>query len=308
MKNTIKYFYNIETENICQSHNRYIFNAKNNIYSFENCSDYFSSIDEIYRLNQYMIYNNIPVYSIILNKFNDVITYINDVPYLLLLIDDKYDKIITISDILLYQYSANSDFKTNLKANNWKKMWSNKIDYIEYQVNQFGLNYPLIRESMGYFVGISENAICMLNEIKEENNNLFFQHRRIRYNSLRYDFLSPLNIIFDTRVRDLTEFYKSKFIENEQNDIDIIDCIRKLNVNDVELLLFYIRMFFPTFYFDRYETIILNRENEQKIKKIINKIDEYELLLNELSSIVSQYIYIPNIEWIIKKRKTNLRL
>lgn len=298
MKNTIKYFYNMEIETIRQNQNRYIFNDARNIYSLENCAEYIKTIDDIYNLNKIMIYNNLMVYPIIMNKLNEIVTYINNIPYLLLKIDKFYLDKVGISDLLLTQYKVDETIVRGLKANNWKAMWSNKVDYFEYQVNQFGLNYPMIRESMGYFVGLAENAICMLNELKTQENDLYIQHRRIKCNSIKYDLMNPLNIIIDTRVRDLSEYYKSSFIDGKLELNSIYTHISNYHYNTIELSLLYIRMYFPTIYFDKYETIFLKQENEGEIQDVVVKIDEYEQFLRDLSHYIGQYIYIPNVEWI----------
>ena len=298
MKNTIKYFYNIEIEDIRQIGNKYIFDYMDNKYSFENCTDYIQYMDEIYKLNKFMVYNKLPVYQIVTNKFNEVITNVNEVSYILMLIDNNYDLDITIDDLFLYQFKTNINSK--LKVNEWKILWVNKIDYFEYQINQFGIKYPLIRESMGYFVGMAENAISMFD--KSMDNDLYLQHRRIRNNSKQYDFLNPLNIIIDTRSRDISEFYKSYFIEEKDKDnkINIINYLVKYNYNEEELYLFYVRMFFPTFYFDKYEKIVNDTVEEEKIKKTIDKVNDYQLFLKELTLYLNQYISIPNVEWIKK--------
>lgn len=303
MKNSIKYFYDIETENIRQNGNRYFIEANSKIYALEGCSNYIDDINSIYELNKFMIYNNINVYPIIINNLKEIVTFINNEPYILILLNNNYNDKISMDDVCNYTFKIYDVLNfldviggDKLKANNWKELWMNKIDYFEYQINQLGLKYPLIRESMGYFIGMAENAVSLLNNAV--NDNLYLQHRRIRKNSTMYDFYNPLNIVFDTRIRDLAEYYKSCFIENEK--IDICYYIQSGNYTTKELMLFYIRMLFPTFYFDKYEYIISERENEQKIVRIVDKISNYEILLKELHDYLGIYIALPNIDWLKK--------
>ena len=191
-----------------------------------------------------------------------------------------------------------STFK-GLNASNWKSLWMQKIDYFEYQVSEFGLKYPLVRESIGYYIGMAENAICMINDYTL-NDSLYLQHRRIDANSRYYDFYNPLNLIFDTRVRDFCEYYKSNFIYNlrYKEDIKIINYLEKNNYTTNELKLFYIRMFFPSFYFDLYEKVVNNNEDEKMLKKILLRVNEYQLFLYELTSYFSSFLMLPHIEWI----------
>ena len=67
MKNAINYFYNINPINIENINNNYYFKYNNYNYVlmlFNNNKN----INDIYNLNQQMIYQKIPVHQIILNK------------------------------------------------------------------------------------------------------------------------------------------------------------------------------------------------------------------------------------------------
>lgn len=303
MKNTLKYFYNIETKNIRQSGNVFFIETNSKIFAFQNCDNYIDQIDNIYELNIYLNYNNIYVYRIIKNRFDNIITRVNENNYILLEINSDYNKNITLNMIYEFQYKLDdnlikSTFK-GLNASNWKSLWMQKIDYFEYQVSEFGLKYPLVRESIGYYIGMAENAICMINDYTL-NDSLYLQHRRIDANSRYYDFYNPLNLIFDTRVRDFCEYYKSNFIYNlrYKEDIKIINYLEKNNYTTNELKLFYIRMFFPSFYFDLYEKVVNNNEDEKRLKKILLRVNEYQLFLYELTSYFSSFLMLPHIEWI----------
>ena len=303
MKNTLKYFYNIETKNIRQSGNVFFIETNSKIFAFQNCDNYIDQIDNIYELNIYLNYNNIYVYRIIKNRFDNIITRVNENNYILLEINSDYNKNITLNMIYEFQYKLDdnlikSTFK-GLNASNWKSLWMQKIDYFEYQVSEFGLKYPLVRESIGYYIGMAENAICMINDYTL-NDSLYLQHRRIDANSRYYDFYNPLNLIFDTRVRDFCEYYKSNFIYNlrYKEDIKIINYLEKNNYTTNELKIFYIRMFFPSFYFDLYEKVVNNNEDEKRLKKILLRVNEYQLFLYELTSYFSSFLMLPHIEWI----------
>ena len=50
----------------------------------------------------------------------------------------------------------------NKYHNNWGKLWSSKIDYIENQQNIIASN-PIIHLSVDYFIGLTENAISIVN-------------------------------------------------------------------------------------------------------------------------------------------------
>ena len=309
MKNTLKYFYNIEVKNIRQSENVFFIETNSEMYAFQNCDNYIEQINNIYELNIYLNYNNIYVYGIIKNKFDNIVTRVNENNYILLEINDDYNKNITVNMIYEFQYKIDdnlikSTFK-GLAANDWKSLWMRKIDYFEYQVSEFGLKYPLVRESIGYFIGMAENALCMINNYANYvnyglNESLYLQHRRIDVSSRYYDFYNPLNLIFDTRVRDFCEYYKSNFMYNSmyKEKIKITNYLGKANYTINELKLLYIRMFFPSYYFDLYEKVVSKVVDEKKLKKILLKVDDYQLFLYELMSYLNRFLILPHIEWI----------
>ena len=57
-------------------------------------------------------------------------------------------------------------------------------------------------------------------------------------------------------------------------------------------------MLFPTIYFDLYEDIVIDGENERELITIITQVDNYEKLLRNLYIMIEQYIRIDIIEWL----------
>ena len=62
--------------------------------------------------------------------------------------------------------------------------------------------------------------------------------------------------------------------------------------------MFFIRMFYPSFYFDIYEKIIDLELEEGKIKEIIEKSSQYDLLLKEIYNYLLMSINLPYISWL----------
>ena len=69
-------------------------------------------------------------------------------------------------------------------------------------------------------------------------------------------------------------------------------------MNENEVYYFFVRMFYPSFYFDCYEDIINGKVDEYKIKEVIEITPFYEKLLKELYQYLKMYIQIPEIEWL----------
>ena len=291
MKNFLLYFYNINIENINEENDKYSFIYNGNQYVLEIVND---TNKNIYYLSQLIIQSGIKCNEIILNRFNEPITQYENQYYVLMKTFENYNKKITFLDVL--EYPIKSAYLEIEKNNNWQELWSKKVDYLTYQINQFGLNYPLLRESFGYFSGICENAIQILNYVN--NNDLYIVHKRMNLDTTYYDLYNPFNMILDTRVRDVAEYLKSLFI-NDDNIYDKTNYFfNNLNLSNNEKDLFIIRMMYPTFYFDLYEKVLEKKEDEKSIQKIIDKTNSYE----EYLSYIMNYLSNVNlkIEWLKK--------
>lgn len=276
MKNALNYYYNLNVENIHQKNKNYYFKVNNLQYMLLECVN--EEISDIYSLNIYLT-KNYPFYKIILNKENKIITLFNETNYILLEINNNIkelnlNEIIKINNISIVNFNK-------LRRDNWYTLWTNKIDYFEYQINQIGKKYPIIRESFNYYIGLAETAISLIKSINNEGMYLSLSHKRINN---AFDLYNPLNLIIDVRIRDICEYFKFCFFENKNvfRELELFLNYNKLSYN--ESVYFLARMLFPTYYFDLYEKIIANEVKEEEIKKIISKVDKYEKLL--------KYIYL----------------
>ena len=84
MKNAIQYYYNLITYDIRHLGKRYRFKANNSEYLLMVCDYSLEELEEIYQLNLFLISMNIYTHQIILNKDGNMITYINQEPYILM--------------------------------------------------------------------------------------------------------------------------------------------------------------------------------------------------------------------------------
>ena len=299
MKNVLSYYYNLHLSDIHQIEGIYRFILNGIEYAFTQYKRNLNEIRELYELSLLLFQNGIMVHQFVLNKENQLITYVNQKPYVLLQIYNNSKQNITINDINNFSFSS-SILKLPEKQVNWANLWSDKIDYFEYQVNQFGKKNPLIRESFSYFSGLVENGISLFNILELDYNNYSVSHQRLSSKDTMFEFLNPMNLIIDYKVRDACEFYKEKFLNKQSISNEIKEYLSNKNLNVYEILLFFIRMFYPSFYFDKYEYIINNEEDDYQLKNIIELSDKYEKLLKEIYFYLSKYINMPDIEWIKK--------
>ncbi len=301
MKNALNYYYGIKADDIHQVNNTYKFNIYGQDYALVIYDRDIKDIDELYKISTYFFSRGIYCHQIIPNNDNNLITYINQIPYILLQIYIKENKIITEDDIKLFtNYASLTNYSELLRRDNWKQLWINKIDYFEYQVSQFGKKYPLIRESFSYYCGFVETGISLINTTNLEYSRLVVGHKRLKATDTLFDLYNPLNFIIDLPIRDISEYYKDLIIEDNSIIDKIKNYILTYNLSTNEILMFFIRMLYPSFYFDLYEDIIENDKDDSSLLDIINSNKKYEKVIKELYIFLNNYIVMPDIEWIKK--------
>lgn len=310
MKNVINYYYNLNPNKIKKIFNYYYFYLNNELYYFIIYTRKKEDINAIYNFNQELIKNNILVNEIINNKNNTIITIVNKIPYILVKIQINQNKDITLSEI---NYLSNIliRYPDNLMRSNWANLWITKIDYLEYQLEQNNLKYPLLRDSFNYFVGLAENAISYLNNtvstLKPEKTDIgVISHNTILIDDSAYSLYDPLNIIIDHKSRDIAEYIKTSFFKDNYKIFDELDEYFKHNYYSfygINLLIS--RILYPSFYFELYDNIINKEKNESELLKITSRINEYENYLEEIFNYFHKYYNIKDISW-LKKNKLNL--
>lgn len=304
MKNNIMYYYNLRIDNITQNNNNYYFTINNDNYCFTIYTRDIKESNEIYKLNKYMLSSNILVHEIIPNKDNYVVTIINNIPYILYKIYINKNKQLTINELT---YLSNYTYQVDkiLTRNNWNILWSNKIDYFEYQINQMGKKYPILVDTFAYFTGLAENAISYVKYTTletqiETSDNPVISHRKI--NNTIESLYNPLNIILDHKSRDIAEYIKLSFLNKNTNIYQELDSYFSNNYySEYGLRLLYARIIYPSFYFDMYEQIIQGLRKESDLLNIVSLLDDYELYLKEMYYYLKKYHNIPEIDWITKK-------
>ena len=295
MKNFLEYFYNIKIDNINKHNNFYEFIYQRNKYKLY-INEFIPNPTLTYNISKSLKYNSL-ISEIILNKDNNIITTYNNNYYILLKLSINETKKITLKEI---SNLANKLYVENLNIN-WGLLWSNKIDYLEELINENGKKYPIIVDSFNYFVGLAENAISYYENVKTENNYKYvISHKKININDTIEAIYNPFNIIFDYRVRDIAEYIKISFWNNLDiyKELDNYLINNYLTINEVNLLIS--RLLYPSFYFNMYEDIIINKKDEKILLNIINKTKEYESYLNNIILYFKKYYPCEEIEWLKK--------
>ena len=295
MNNFIEYFYGIKIDKIVYSDKYYSFVYNGYVYRLYIYNDTFNSLKSLYDINQKMIKNTL-MSEIIINKDNQIISYFNDVSYILIKIFSNINKSISLEEISFISKSLYQE-KLNI---NWGVLWSNKVDYLEELINENGKKYPLIVDSFNYFVGMCENAISYFNSVSLDGNYKYsVSHKVIKFDD-RVDVLyNPMNIIFDYRVRDVAEYIKNSFFSNNYNIFnELVLYLNNNNLTLAEVKILISRLLYPSFYFEMYEDILIDNKEEKIILDIVSRIEGYEDYLNKVITFFRISYNIDEIGWL----------
>lgn len=295
MKNLLLYNYNMDIDDYTKIDNGICFYIDYDKYYFLKINRVTGDIEEIYNI----LNNYINSYHIIVkNKFGEIITKDDKTTYVLLKIKSAENEEIEVRDILLNQIPID-DSKSILRRDNWGILWGDKVDYLEYQVSELGKNHPVLLSSFSYYVGLAENAIEYFNNIGENKKILTLSQKRIKYPNIARNYYNPINLVIDSRTRDLAEYLKACFFEN-------IDTIKQLEyitskevLSNYEYNLLYARLLYPSYYFDDIHEILEKGIDDDILLKYINKSSDYEIFLKDAYYLFSKKCEMIKIDWII---------
>ena len=180
MENFILYYYNINISNVVCCSDYY--------YFFQNEDMYYFCISnrletEITSIVSYPLENKYHI--LIKNKFNKYLTEYNDKTYILFKINTLLDDHILFNNLLLnYKIPV---IKPRLL---WQNIWQTKIDYMEEQMKELGIGKEILINSFSYYIGLGENAISYLHNIKPscaaQIPTVLILYPNLRYNQINY--------------------------------------------------------------------------------------------------------------------------
>ncbi|MFA5408631.1 MAG: hypothetical protein WC343_07640 [Bacilli bacterium] len=305
MINYINYYYNIYPDSIHEQNKNYYFDYNSEKYYFIVFNRPLEDTNYLYELNIEMIRRGSLVHELIENKDKTIITFVNDIPYVLMKIFINENKKSDLAEIAFISMN-NAYIKQNkiLDRSDWVTLWSAKVDYFEYQISQVGKKYPLICEYFSYFLGLAENAIGYakntVDDLKSEYIPLTIAHKRIKEDDTLFEIYNPLSFIIDCQVRDIAEYIKAQLFNGNNPWPEIEQYFISNDISIYNRRMLYARLLFPSSFFDVYEDIIDGKLIEKDIFKIIYKVDEYESFLNEFYTYINRGHLMPKIDWLNK--------
>lgn len=304
MKESIEYNYNILIDNYESTSNVFSFMYNNDPYVFSQYKRNQKDIIDIQNISNELKTKNIQTFELIKNKKNEIITKISEENYVLIRLSNNYKEQIDIIDMIEYNKKT-SISKNQIKnyVNNWDELWSEKVDYYEYQISELGESKSIIVDSFSYFIGLSENAIALCTKVNKLNSKgkdekLNLNHRRVKYPNYLLNYANPISYLIDIEVRDIAEYIKSVFFADDNALLELVTYLKSVKLSNYLYQMLYVRLLFPTYYFDLYEEGILGSVDEKAILKIVNKIDDFEYFLKEAYDEISKYSPIEAIRWL----------
>lgn len=306
MKETLEYYYGLDIDFLEELDGKYHFKLDNQDYFFVFYNRSIDELKDIVNVCNEMLLKGINVNKLLINRNNSYLTKINEYDYILFAvsnINEEYDifDMIKISDKLVLNNS-----KSSLYRNNWGTLWSEKVDYFEYQVRELAINKDVVKNSFSYYIGLAENAISYVNNTNFKYKNVLdyrivLSHRRVYFPNYKLNYLNPLSFIFDLEVRDIAEYLKSMFFnKNEEYVLEELSSylkVRRLSIYEYQML--FARLLYPTYYFDNYEAVMNKNVDEEVLVKIIKRCNDYEIFLKKAYLEISKYAKIDKIDWII---------
>lgn len=306
MNNVLDYYYNLHPNELILKDGKYFFEYLDRNYVFEPFIRPITDIDALYNINKQMIERNILVHKIIPNIENKVLTFVNNLSYVLMEIFINKDVRINLPEVCyINNNSILIECDKVLNRTDWVTLWETKNDYFETQINEIGRRYPNLCTYANYYIGLAENAISYTKKIGEIKDDALLSvcSKRINSNDSLFCLYHPLNYIHDYRVRDVCEYIKSSFFNGEDALVLVKEYFSNNYLSYKEILLFFARLLYPSYFFDLYDDIVRNNLDESLINNIINKASSYELFLNDVYFYLSNIYkrYIPSIDWLIKR-------
>lgn len=305
MKNTINYYYNLNPDKINHIFDYYYFYVDNELYYFSIYTKEVKNVMEVFRFNQELVKKGVLVNEIVNNRMGTVLTFVNQVPYILMKVLVNINKAISLGEIS-YLSNVMISYPKELLRDNWLNLWISKIDYLEYHHEQNYHKFPLIASSFNYFVGLGENAISYLKgaigrHSPDKSDVGVLSHDVMGLDDTVYCLYNPENIIIDHKARDLAEYIKVSFFRDNYRIFDELDEYFRYHYFSffgIELVI--ARVLWPSFYFEVYDEVMRNRVNEAVILKITSRLEEYELYLMDVFRYFKRFYPIEEVSWLVR--------
>lgn len=273
MNQFIFYYYQFQPTKIKKEKDFYLIQYLDNIYYLYEVFD----SKAVYK--QYSMTKDIPFYdSFVFNKYCSIFSEFENHIYVLL--NNNHIKYSSI-------FFCEESFSLH-----WYYSWINRSDYLENCYSQIRNWIPVIDDSFDYYLGLLEMSIYYLRDYSHYKGRGYLQHKQYSIELIH----NPLNIIVDVRERDFAEYLKYIFWNSEYLSINLHNLIEQ-NKNIYDFHLVMARVLYPNYYFDRFDDIIIHKENSDILKNIVSRNEEFQGYVLSLFSEIERYIPIKKVSF-----------
>ncbi len=280
MIDILKNYYEIEIDYVKEYGNGVLFFVNDIEYYLMQCNLKEDELDKYVKLSLELNNKNILLHNFVLNKNGLFISN----GYILFKLN-CLDCDITLFDINKFNRATFDN--TLLDYIPFNEFWWNKLDYMEYQLNQLS-SVKTVNNSFDYFYGLTEVLI------QYYNNNVVVDDiclvHRVMYSLSSIDFYNPLNVTLGSRYKDITSYIKIN------NDLNLLKNLI-FNVSDNDKKYIFIRMCLPIYYFKYVSDIIIDNSKDDNLCNYLNDIS----IINEFLLDMEELFNIKLFYW-IKKR------
>lgn len=283
INNFFRYFYGFDNYKLVVKKNKNYLIFLDRLFLIEEVTDTKSVLD-IYKLLKDDNY----YYNFVLNINNSIFSEFNGRQLVLLEI-----KPCVFGEFYLSHNNHQLEGSIELQ---WRTFWIDIYDYVVQVYKLIVGKYDVIDDSIYYYLGMLQTAICYLNDFKDYVGMKFLEHKVID----DIDVHNPLNVIFDIRERDFGEYLKFLFLNRDYSDSDL-DLLFFSNKDLYNFNLVFSRLLYPNFYFKYLlDTNIdsLCDSDLNSINKLIARSNDYEKFLKTVFSLMDKYQKLKKIDWI----------
>lgn len=304
MREIINYYYNLNIENLHLVKGIYHFTYKNNSYVLKETNKHPQTILSLFQFFQ-KNFSIFKFYSkIILTKENTPFIIIDNKVYVLLLTSNLSCDYISFYDMKFLNAYFDEKSK-NLLRFPWQNLWTNKSDYLENILVHTKSQLRELLPTFYWYLGLAENAISYLNHAlktyqKDERDNFVISHDRVNIKSSVIDFYDPITVVIDHPSRDISEYIKSLFLEDEYNMYEIEEYINSLNFSNLGFSLLYARIIYPSFFFDILDNFYQEKITKEQLIKKLERMEEYRNFLKEIYFMIRKKAEIEEVRWIMR--------
>ena len=275
MESVINYYYGLISNNIIKKDDYFIIESDNNKYLF---AELIGSIEEVKNIIDILNRTNIKYHLLVLTKEGkEYITYQEKNYCLLKIRCNEKDKI----SLLTFEQT-----KTTSQCN-WADIWSKRVDYYENQIEEV-IKDANIKYILNYYIGLTEIGIYYHNVLKDlyNNNDLIYtvSHKKTSSPQNPLNYYNPLNMLIDLQIRDLAEYFKMSYFNDTLTEYELLNLIDNLKFSEPMANYFFLRLLYPSYFFNLYDKYIDNEEINNELIECIKKSKDYESLLSKVYS------------------------